>query len=130
MDRFPASASGGLGAAELLRVVGFKESDQQAVGVFPFERDEFASVVDRFGDSVDGDRAGLLFETEGVLLLDGGEGFPVALGNPHRVVVELAGDAGLGGGDPDDAVSPVGGEKGFLRLGQRFGHGGMVPVPG
>ncbi len=52
--------------------------------MFAFERDEFASVVDRLGDSVDGDLPGLLFEAESVLLLNGGEGLPVGFETPSR----------------------------------------------
>jgi len=121
--RSAASLRRGLGAAELFRVVGFEESDQQPVGVFALERDEFASVVDRLGDSVDGDLPGLLFEAESVLLLNGGEGLPVGFRDAHRVVVQLVGNAGLLGGDPDDAVGPEGVEERFLEFREWFGHG-------
>jgi len=121
--RSAASLRRGLGAAEFFRVVGFEESDQQPVGVFAFERDEFASVVDRLGDSVDGDLPGLLFEAESVLLLNGGEGLPVGFRDAHRVVVQLVGNARVGGGDPDDAVDPEGVEERFLEFREGFGHG-------
>ena len=129
MVRSPPSPGGGSRAAELLRIVSFEKPDQQRVGVLAFERDEFASVVDRFGDSVDGDLASLFFEAEGVFLLDCSERPPVGLGDPHRVVVQLAGDTGLGGGDPDDAVNPIGVEERFLGLGEWFGHE-VVPAAG
>ncbi|WP_075092327.1 hypothetical protein [Planctomyces sp. SH-PL14] len=125
-----AAFSGGFGAAELLGVVRFEEEDQELVGEPAFEADELPAVEDRFRDSlVPGDRPGLFFELERVLLRDGGEGLAVGFGDPEGVVVEFAGDAGLGGGDPDDAIGPVGFEEGLLFCRERFGHG-VVPRRG
>ena len=90
--------------------------------MFAFEGDQFAAVVDRLGDPVDGDGPGLFFEAESVFLLNGCEGLPVGLGDPHGVVVQLVGNARLLGGDADDAVGPEGVEEVLLKRRQRFGH--------
>ncbi len=122
--------SGGFGAAELLGVVRFEKADEELVGELAFEADELSAVEDRFRDAlVPGDRPGLFFELERVFLLDGGEGLAVGFGDAEGVVVEFAGDAGFGGGDPDDAVGPVGAQEGLLFWGEGFGHG-VVPRRG
>jgi len=88
------------------------------------EADELSAVEDGFGNAlIQRDGSGLFFEVEGVLLLDGGEGVAVVFGDPEGVVVEFAGDARFGGGDPDDAVGPVGFEEGLLLGGEGFAHG-------
>ena len=127
MDRFPASAGGSPGAAELLRVVRFEQPDQQRVGVLPFEGHELAAVIDRLGDPIDGDLARLLLEPEGMLPLNGSKRLPVGLRDPHGVVVQLAGNPRLGSGNPNDAINLVGIEKRLLGLGQGFGHR-WVPI--
>ncbi len=81
---------GGFGAAELLGVVGFEKADEELVGEPAFEADELPAVVDRFRDAlIPGDGQGLFLQLERVLLLDGGEGLAVGLGDPEGVVVEF-----------------------------------------
>jgi hypothetical protein len=126
--RFGESSAEGFGAAELRGVVRIEEENQKLVREAAFEADELSAVEDRFWDAlIQGDASGFVFEVKPVLFLDGCEGLAIGLGDPQGVVVEFAGDAGLGGGDPDDPVGSVGFEEGLLFCGEGLRHH-VVPV--
>jgi len=110
------------GVEELLGVVGLEKKDEELFGGAVAVADDLAAVVDRFGVSHDRDAAGLLLEVQDEDLLDLGKRLSVRFRDPHRVVVELSGDAGLEGGSVDEAKFAVGIEERLLAFRQFSGH--------
>ena len=105
--------------------IDFAESlDEVGDGGGEAEPDNLAAVVDRSDGALAGEFFRLLGQRVPLFPLDGIERFAVGLGDPESVVMELAGEVRLVGGDLDEAPSAVGVEEGLLSAGQSFGHMG------
>ena len=107
---------------ELLRVVRFQQEHQQPVGGAVPKPDQLPPVVDRHDLPEDGQSSGLLFELQRERLFDLRKRLSVRFRDPHRVVVQLAGDARLLRRSVNKAEFAVGIEERLLAFRQFRGH--------
>ena len=111
---------------ELLGVVRLQQEHQQPVGGPVPEPDELPSVIDRHNLANDRQPPGLFFELHHENLFDLPKRLSVRFRDPHRVVVQFAGDARFQGGSLNETKFAVRVEERLLAFRDLRGHDAVL----